>query len=115
MRPLVWLGLAIAALGNGLSYAFFRPQTSYTVLAVLQIVTAAGIGICFSACMLVVQAAMPPEDMAASTTGWMLVRGLAATTGACCHNQYDTITTDDPRRSGSLSSRLRLGRSHAFE
>lgn len=42
---------------------------------------AAGIGLAVSPTMLVIQAAVPAEDMAAATSGWVLVRSMGPSIG----------------------------------
>ncbi|OCF40442.1 hypothetical protein I317_05745 [Kwoniella heveanensis CBS 569] len=81
VRPVIWTGFALTALGFGLWYAFMTSTVSYATQEGLQILPAAGIGMAVSTPMLVIQASMPAKDMAASTAAWVLMRSLAASVG----------------------------------
>jgi len=54
---------------------------SYAAQQSIQVVAGLGVGFCFSATMLVIQAAMPVKDMAASTAAWILIRSIGVTIG----------------------------------
>ncbi|WVQ99153.1 hypothetical protein IAU59_006285 [Kwoniella sp. CBS 9459] len=81
VRPVIWTGFVVTALGFGLWYAFMTSTVSYATQEGLQVIPAAGIGMAISTPMLVIQASMPSKDMAASTAAWVLMRSLAASIG----------------------------------
>nr|ODN99818.1 hypothetical protein L204_02258 [Cryptococcus depauperatus CBS 7855] len=81
VRPVIWVGFAIAALGYGLWYACLTSTVSYATQEGLQVITAAGTGLAISTPMLVIQAAMPGKDMAAATSAWVLMRSMGACIG----------------------------------
>jgi len=82
IRPLIWVGFGITSLGFGLMYAFFTPDVTIATQSGLLALTSFGVGLSITTPMLVIQAAMPPEDMAAATSAWILVRSFSATIGA---------------------------------
>nr|ODN93914.1 hypothetical protein L203_00082 [Cryptococcus depauperatus CBS 7841] len=81
VRPVIWVGFAIAALGYGLWYACLTSTVSYATQEGLQVITAAGTGLAISTPMLVIQAAMPGKEMAAATSAWVLMRSMGACVG----------------------------------
>lgn len=81
MRPIIWVGFAIESFAFGLWYAFFTPTVSIATQTVLLALCSFGIGLVITTPMLVIQAAMPMEDMAAATSAWVLVRSFGATIG----------------------------------
>ncbi|WWC61572.1 uncharacterized protein I303_104156 [Kwoniella dejecticola CBS 10117] len=81
VRPLVWTGFSISALGYGLWYALLTYDVPYATQEGIQVVVAAGIGLAISSPMLVIQASMPGKDMAASTAAWTLTRSIGACIG----------------------------------
>jgi hypothetical protein len=76
-----WAGFGFAGLGYGLFYGLYSPDVSFAAQESIQVVAGLGVGFCFSASMLVIQAAMPLKDMAASTAAWILIRSMGATVG----------------------------------
>ncbi|WVQ80702.1 hypothetical protein IAT38_002807 [Cryptococcus sp. DSM 104549] len=81
VRPVIWAGFLMSALGYGLWYAFYTSTVSYATQEGLLIIVAGGIGLAVSTPMLVIQAAMPGKDMAAATAGWVLMRSMGACVG----------------------------------
>ncbi|WVR07306.1 hypothetical protein IAU60_004347 [Kwoniella sp. DSM 27419] len=81
VRPIIWTGFAIAALGYGLWYAFLTSDVSFATQEGLQVLPAAGVGMAISTPMLVIQASMPGKDMAAATAAWVLMRSIGACVG----------------------------------
>ncbi|KAK8858940.1 hypothetical protein IAR55_003171 [Kwoniella newhampshirensis] len=81
VRPVIWVGFAMAAIGYGLWYALYTSTVSYATQEGLLVFTAWGIGLSISTPMLVIQAAMPGKDMAASTAAWVLMRSMGASIG----------------------------------
>lgn len=56
---------------------------------------AAGIGLAISPTMLVIQASVPHEDMAAATSGWVMVRSIGPSIGLALFNALlDTQVRD---------------------
>ncbi|WWD17562.1 hypothetical protein CI109_102003 [Kwoniella shandongensis] len=81
VRPIIWVGFAMAAIGYGLWYACYTSTVSYATQEGLQVFSAFGIGLSISTPMLVIQASMPGKDMAAATAAWVLVRSMGASIG----------------------------------
>ncbi|KAL7418301.1 hypothetical protein Q5752_006757 [Cryptotrichosporon argae] len=81
VRPLIWAGFAVGALGFGCMAATFKPTVSYAAQEALVAVIGLAIGMSVSPPMLLIQAAMPFRDMAAATSAWVMFRSLAATVG----------------------------------
>ncbi|WWC70488.1 uncharacterized protein I206_104439 [Kwoniella pini CBS 10737] len=81
VRPLIWTGFSISALGYGLWYALLTYDVPYATQEGIQVIVAAGIGLAISTPMLVIQASMPGKDMAASTAAWTLTRSIGACIG----------------------------------
>lgn len=81
VRPIVWIGFAITAIGYGLFYALLTPNVSYAMQEGIQVIPASGIGLAITTPMLVIQASMPPKEMAAVTSAWVLLRSLGVTIG----------------------------------
>jgi len=81
IRPLIWVGFGITSLGFGLLYAYFTPDVTIATQSGLLALTSFGVGLSITTPILVIQAAMPPEDMAAATSAWLLVRSFSATIG----------------------------------
>lgn len=101
IRPVIWIGFGITSLGFGLFYACFTADVSIATQSGLLALCSFGVGFAISTPMLVIQAAMPPEDMAAATSAWILVRSFAATIGEC----HSCLSTDaQVWRSSQLSS-----------
>ncbi len=81
VRPVIWVGFSITSLSFGLWYAFFTADVTIATQSGLLALCSFGIGLVITTPMLVIQAAMPPEDMAAATSAWVLVRSFGATIG----------------------------------
>lgn len=81
VRPIVWVGYAIAALGYGLCIPFLAYGQSRVVQIVVTAVLAFGVGLSLAMPLLIVQAAMPFREMGSATTGWLLTRALGSTLG----------------------------------
>lgn len=81
VRPLVWIGYAIAAVAYLLWYQFFTATVTMATQEGLLLLASVGVGISLMPPILVIQAAMPWRDMAASTSTWVLMRSLGATVG----------------------------------
>jgi len=81
VRPVVWVGYAIACLGYGLTIKFVHYGTSIAAQEIALVVTAFGLGLALAVPLLCIQAAMPLKEMAASTTAWLLTRSLGGTLG----------------------------------
>ena len=81
LRPVVWFGYGLAALGYGLFYGLFRYPFSVGLQEGIQIVAGAGVGLSLSAPMLILQAAMPLKEMAATTSAYTLTRNLGGSLG----------------------------------
>lgn len=81
IRPVIWFGFGITSLAFGLWYAFFNANVTIATQSGLLSLCSFGVGFAISTPMLVIQAAMPLEDMAAATSAWVLVRSFGATIG----------------------------------
>jgi hypothetical protein len=81
VRPVAWVGYALAGIGMILFYIFFRYPIPYALQEGLQIVTAVGVGLSLSTPILILQAAMPLKEMAAATSAWQLTRALGGSIG----------------------------------
>ncbi len=85
MRPVVWVGYGMAALGFGLFYGLFKYPFGIGVQEGLQLVAGLGVGLSLSAPMLILQAAMPLKEMAATTSAYTLTRNLGGSIGQSGH------------------------------
>lgn len=81
VRPVVWAGYLVAAVGYGLMYRFFRYPFSIGVQTGLQILTGVGLGHSLAVPMLILQAAMPLKEVASATSAWTLTRSLGGSIG----------------------------------
>jgi hypothetical protein len=81
MRPLVWFGFSVSALGFGLMCRFFRYPFSVALEVGLTSMTAIGIGLSLAVPMLIMQAAMPLKEMASTTAAWQLSRAMGGSVG----------------------------------
>lgn len=81
VRPLVWAGYGLAAVAYMLWYACFKSTVSMATQEGLLFLASAGVGTSLMPPILLIQAAMPLADMAASTATWVLMRSLGATIG----------------------------------
>ena len=61
--------------------AFFDSSIGVISQEALVTLCAGGIGMALPATMLVIQASVPAHDMAAATSGWVLIRSLGPSTG----------------------------------
>jgi hypothetical protein len=85
IRPVIWVGFGMTSLGFGLFYAFFTKDVTVATQTGLLSLASFGTGLSITTPMLVIQAAMPLEDMAAATSAWVLVRSFGATIGESVH------------------------------
>lgn len=81
IRPMVWIGYAIATLGYGLCIKYLTWDSSVGSQVGVLIITGLGVGLSLAVPLLCVQAAMPLKEMAASTSAWLLTRSLGGTLG----------------------------------
>jgi hypothetical protein len=81
VRPVAWVGYALAGIGMILFYVFFKYPIPYALQEGLQVVTAVGVGLSLSTPILILQAAMPLKEMAAATSAWQLTRALGGSIG----------------------------------
>lgn len=90
VRPVAWVGYALAGIGMILFYIFFKYPIPYALQEGLQVVTAVGVGLSLSTPILILQAAMPLKEMAAATSAWQLTRALGGSIGMSrliyCHS-----------------------------
>jgi MFS family permease len=80
-RPLIWTGFGLACIGYILFATLLNPHTGFATQLGIQIIASAGVGLAIQTPMMVIQAAMPFEDMAASMSAWILMRSVAAAVG----------------------------------
>ncbi|ORX37282.1 major facilitator superfamily domain-containing protein [Kockovaella imperatae] len=80
-RPVVWIGLALTSIGYGVFYRVLRPEFSLAAQEAVQLLPGIGQGLAIQSPMMVIQAAMPQKDMAASMSAWILLRSIAAGVG----------------------------------
>lgn len=80
VRTVIRLGYAIALLGFGIMH-LMSATSSLAINEVCPMIAAIGIGMSLQPPLILLQAAMPLGDMAASASSFMLVRSLGATTG----------------------------------
>jgi hypothetical protein len=81
VRSLIWTGFSLTCLGYGLFYALLTENASFATSLGIQVIPAAGVGLSIQTPMLVLQAALKPEDMAASMSAWVLIRSIGAAVG----------------------------------
>ncbi|KAL7425027.1 hypothetical protein Q5752_000715 [Cryptotrichosporon argae] len=81
VRPVVWAGYALGAVGFGLFYRFYSATTPRAVELGVQVVLGVGAGASLQVPLLVLQAAMPLKEMAAITSAWTLTRSLGGSIG----------------------------------
>lgn len=81
VRPVVWVGYALGALGYGLMYRFFQYGLPYSVQEGLLVIPGVGVGLSLQSPLLILQAAMPLKEMAAATSAWTLTRSLGGSVG----------------------------------
>ncbi|KAK1925865.1 major facilitator superfamily domain-containing protein [Papiliotrema laurentii] len=80
-RPLIWTGFGLACIGYILFATLLNPHTGFATQLGIQVIASAGVGLAIQTPMMVIQAAMPFEDMAASMSAWILMRSVAAAVG----------------------------------
>jgi hypothetical protein len=81
VRPVIWVGYGVQAINYGLMALLFTPHVANVTQELLVGLCAAGIGLAVSPTMLVIQASVPLRDMAAATSGWVLVRSMGPSIG----------------------------------
>jgi len=75
------VGYALASLGFGLLYGLYRYPFSVALQEGLLVISGVGVGLSLSVPMLILQAAMPLKEMAATTSAWALTRNLGGSIG----------------------------------
>jgi hypothetical protein len=110
VRPLIWLGYILASIGYALWYRFFTYGAALSVIIGLQIIPGFGMGLSMQPPMLVLQAAMPLDEMASVTSAFFLSRSLGGCIGesnelgrldkSMCRYTWGTFTI--PRQTGHL-------------
>ncbi|KGB77960.2 hypothetical protein CNBG_4047 [Cryptococcus deuterogattii R265] len=81
IRPVAWTGYALAAIGFGLFYKYYTAHVSYATQEGLLVIASIGIGLSLQSPMLILQAAMPLKDMAATTSAFSLTRSMGGSIG----------------------------------
>ncbi|OWT39397.1 hypothetical protein C362_02992 [Cryptococcus neoformans Bt1] len=81
IRPVVWTGYALAAIGFGLFYKYYTADVSYATQEGLLVIASTGIGLSLQSPMLILQAAMPLKEMAATTSAFSLTRSMGGSIG----------------------------------
>ena len=71
----------MTCLGYGLFFGLLKGNESYATQEGIQLLPGIGIGLAINTPMIIIQAAMPAKEMAASMSAWMLVRSIAAAVG----------------------------------
>lgn len=83
---MIWPGYAVQVLAYTLFALFLSPYVAKHTQQFLTAIMAAGIGLAISPTMLVIQASVPHEDMAAATSGWVMVRSIGPSIGFALFN-----------------------------
>ncbi|EIW71642.1 hypothetical protein TREMEDRAFT_67877 [Tremella mesenterica DSM 1558] len=81
IRPVAWVGLGMASLAFGLLYKYLSYPIDFSTQEGLFALAGTGIGLSLQVPMLVLQAAMPLKEMAATTAAWTLTRSLGGSVG----------------------------------
>ncbi|CAD6564136.1 MAG: hypothetical protein TREMPRED_003874 [Tremellales sp. Tagirdzhanova-0007] len=81
IRPVAWVGYALSGLGFSLFYACYTYPFSLALQEGLLVIAGFGIGLSLQVPMLILQAAMPLKEMAATTSAWTLTRSLGGSVG----------------------------------
>lgn len=81
VRPVPWVGYAIAMVGFGAMIPTFTYTLPLSEQYGLLIIPAFGIGLSLQTPLVILQAAMPLSDMAAVTAAWTLTRSLGGSVG----------------------------------
>lgn len=71
----------MAAIGFGLFYKYYTAHVSYATQEGLLVIASIGIGLSLQSPMLILQAAMPLKDMAATTGAFSLTRSMGGSIG----------------------------------
>ena len=82
IRPLAWIGLALASLGFGLFYRYLQYPIPYATQEVVQVVIVVGLGISLMVPLLAIQKAMPVSELGAITGAFSLSRAFGSTIGS---------------------------------
>jgi len=83
VRPLIYLGYLLQLVAYAMFVACFDSSINVLAQEALVGICAGGIGLALPATMLVIQASVPTRDMAATSSGWVLIRSLGPSTGRC--------------------------------
>ncbi|KAM5542344.1 hypothetical protein V8D89_003803 [Ganoderma adspersum] len=98
-RPVIWVSWAVATVGYGL-LIMANERTPVGLQELYIIIAGAGIGGLFQVPLIALHAAMPPEEMAASSATFMLLRLVGSAIGVTVG---DTILTSEVKvRTASL-------------
>ena len=81
LRPLIWVGYALGAIGFALWYRFFGYGASAAAYEGLQVVAAVGIGLSMQPPLIACQAAMPLREVASVTAVFSIARPIGASLG----------------------------------
>ncbi|WVW86801.1 hypothetical protein I302_108856 [Kwoniella bestiolae CBS 10118] len=81
IRPVAWFGYGLATLSWGLYYGLFTSNVKLATLEGILLLGGIGTGLCLQVPMLIIQAAMPLKEMAASTASWSLTRNAGGSIG----------------------------------
>ncbi|WRT69577.1 uncharacterized protein IL334_006566 [Kwoniella shivajii] len=81
IRPVAWFGYGLTAIGWGLFYHFYTADVKLATLEGILVIGGIGVGLCLQVPMLILQAAMPLKEMAASTAAWSLTRNMGGSIG----------------------------------
>ncbi|KAI5455350.1 hypothetical protein NCC49_000164 [Naganishia albida] len=81
VRPVLWVGYAIAVLGYGLAIKFVAYGQPIGAQMAILIIAGLGVGLSLAVPLIIIQAAMPLKEMASSTSSWLLTRSLGGTMG----------------------------------
>lgn len=81
VRKIIWTGYVVQIAGYGLAALYFAPHIATAPQELIVGVVAAGIGLAVSPTMLVIQVSVPRSDMAAATSGWVLIRSMGPSMG----------------------------------
>ena len=86
VRRLIWSGYTVQIVAYSLFALFLTPWVAMYRHHILTAIMAAGLGLALSPTMLVIQASVPHEDMAAATSGWVMVRSIGPSVGLALFN-----------------------------
>lgn len=71
----------MAAIGFGLFYKYYTADVSYATQEGLLVIASTGIGLSLQSPLLILQAAMPLKEMAATTSAFSLTRSMGGSIG----------------------------------